>query len=56
MVTAFVDMYSENERQSYRIKTPPSDVGARWNKTAIELDSKSDSSDLSDIMVSVFYP
>lgn len=45
-----------NERQSYRIKTPPSDVGARWNKTAIELDSKSDSSDLSDIMVSVFYP
>lgn len=43
-------------RQSYRIKTPPSDVGARWNKTAVELDSKSDSSDLSDIMVSVFYP
>ncbi|XP_075881103.1 synaptonemal complex protein 1 isoform X2 [Nelusetta ayraudi] len=36
--------------RSYRIKTPPSDVGARWNKTAIELDSKSDSSDLSDIM------
>ncbi|KAM9759667.1 synaptonemal complex protein 1 isoform 2-T2 [Menidia menidia] len=37
--------------KSYRIRTPPSDTkAARWGKTTIELDPKSDSSDQIDLL------
>ncbi|XP_062262635.1 synaptonemal complex protein 1 [Platichthys flesus] len=37
--------------KSYRIRTPPSDEkAARWKKTTIELDPKSDSSDHNDLL------
>ncbi|XP_073324824.1 synaptonemal complex protein 1 [Pagrus major] len=36
--------------KSYRIRTPPSSLTARWEKTTIELDSRSDSSDQNDIL------
>lgn len=43
--------------QSYRIKTPPSAVGTCWKMGSMDLDSKSDSSDQSDVLVSgSFWP
>ncbi|XP_041808193.1 synaptonemal complex protein 1 isoform X2 [Chelmon rostratus] len=36
--------------KSYRIRTPPSALGAGWGKRAIELDPKSDSSDQNDVL------
>ncbi|XP_030274412.1 synaptonemal complex protein 1 [Sparus aurata] len=36
--------------KSYRIRTPPSSLTARWEKTTIELDPRSDSSDQNDIL------
>ncbi|XP_041639535.1 synaptonemal complex protein 1 [Cheilinus undulatus] len=43
--------------QSYRIKTPPSaEKAACWKKNAIELDPKSDSSSLNDLLVFASVP
>ncbi|XP_038552978.1 synaptonemal complex protein 1 isoform X1 [Micropterus salmoides] len=36
--------------KSYRIRTPPSEKAARWAKSTIELDPKSDSSDQNDLL------